>query len=245
MWSGKMTALCHSGGSVAKLLTLSTTMILTSASKSSLAQMCPLPITDPVALNTNAYTDDGSDIVVQHATDGHGNWLAIWNSTNSLEGTIGTDLDILFSGSADNGLTWTAPRPLHANAATDHALDFESDLATDGTGTWIGVWSSSADVGQPGPPDFDILFVRSTDNGASWSYPALVGDPDGVPDSGGDFIPQVTTDGSGNWVAVWESFDDLGGQIGFDRDVLVSQSSDNGVTWSAPRPRNARPDVTG
>ncbi|MFQ5658233.1 MAG: hypothetical protein ACE5G5_11880 [Candidatus Methylomirabilales bacterium] len=30
-------------------------------------------------------------------------------------------------------------------------------------------------------------------------------------DPGADFLPQVTTDGAGNWVAVWTSFDTLGG----------------------------------
>ncbi len=37
-------------------------------------------------------------------------------------------------------------------------------------------------------------------------------------DSGFDIKPQVTTDGLGAWVAVWESTDYLGATIGFDRD---------------------------
>ncbi|MCH8149003.1 MAG: exo-alpha-sialidase, partial [Planctomycetes bacterium] len=51
-------------------------------------------------------------------------------------------------------------------------------------------------------------------------------------DSGADENPQVTTDGDGNWVAVWTSRDSLGSTIGFDSDILVSRSSDNGATWT-------------
>ena len=38
--------------------------------------------------------------------------------------------------------------------------------------------------------------------------------------SGYDTVPQVTTDGAGNWVAVWHSTDSLDG-IGTDRDIFV------------------------
>ena len=48
--------------------------------------------------------------------------------------------------------------------------------------------------------------------------------------------PQVTTDGAGNWVAVWDSYDTLGGTIGTDYDILVSRSTNNGATWTAPPP---------
>jgi cysteine-rich repeat protein len=37
--------------------------------------------------------------------------------------------------------------------------------------------------------------------------------------------PQVTTDGAGNWVAVWSSGDSLGGAIGADQDIMVSTLS--------------------
>ena len=44
----------------------------------------------------------------------------------------------------------------------------------------------------------------------------------------------MTTDGTGNWVAVWQSDDDLGTTIGTDRDILTSRSLDGGSTWTAP-----------
>ena len=55
-------------------------------------------------------------------------------------------------------------------------------------------------------------------------------------DSGTDESPQVTTDGAGNGVAVWHSYEDLGGTIGTDMDIPVTRSTDNGTNWSAPPP---------
>ncbi|MCJ7509902.1 MAG: M23 family metallopeptidase, partial [Dehalococcoidia bacterium] len=51
--------------------------------------------TAPTALNTNAATDSGGDYMSQVTTDGAGHWVAVWHSTDSLGGTIGTDYDIL------------------------------------------------------------------------------------------------------------------------------------------------------
>ena len=53
------------------------------------------PWTDPAALNTNATSDSGGDRDPQVTTDGAGNWVAAWESEDSLGGTIGTDEDIL------------------------------------------------------------------------------------------------------------------------------------------------------
>ena len=39
-------------------------------------------------------------------------------------------------------------------------------------------------------------------------------------------------------VAVWTSVDDLGGTIGTDIDILVSRSTNNGASWTAPAPLN-------
>ena len=57
-------------------------------------------------------------------------------------------------------------------------------------------------------------------------------------DSESDNNPRVTTDGLGNWVAVWRSDDSLGGTIGTDPDILVSRSTDDGASWTAPAALN-------
>ncbi|NIU61853.1 MAG: hypothetical protein GWN66_11330, partial [Pseudomonas stutzeri] len=137
--------------------------------------IAPVP---PAALNSNAASDSGDDDVPSVATDGAGNWVAVWTSAEDLGGTIGTDKDILVSRSSDDGATWTAPAELHSHFAADDGNDqLYSPLATDGAGNWLVVWASHDDLDDLGwdlGPDSDILCSRSTDNGATWSAPAPV-----------------------------------------------------------------------
>jgi len=193
--------------------------------------------TAPAALNTNAASDSGSDSLPRVATDGAGHWVAVWNSDDDLGGTIGTDADILVARSTDNGATWTAPAALNTNAATDSGGDLYPQVATDDGGNWVAVWYSNEDMGGIGG-DYDILVSRSTDNGATWTAPAAL-NINATTDSGDDRHPQVTTDGAGNWLAVWWSEDSLEGGIGTDYDILVARSTDNGATWSDPAALNA------
>ena len=58
------------------------------------------------------------------------------------------------------------------------------------------------------------------------------------PDGGGDFFPQLTTDGAGMWIATWFSTDTLGDTIGVDFDILYAVSTDEGTSWSAPAALN-------
>jgi Neuraminidase (sialidase) len=189
--------------------------------------------TAPAPLNTNAATDSEGDRNSQVTTDGAGHWVAVWQSEENLGGTIGTDLDILVARSTDNGATWTAPAALNTNAATDSGYDYSPQVTTDGGGHWLAVWHSTDSLGGTIGTDGDILVARSTDNGATWTAPTAL-NTNAATDSGWDGWPQVTTDGAGHWVAVWQSTENLGGTIGDDNDILVARSTDNGATWTAP-----------
>ncbi|NLE27780.1 MAG: hypothetical protein GX625_21075, partial [Clostridiaceae bacterium] len=48
-------------------------------------------------LNVNAGSDSGDDLYPQITTDGAGDWVAVWQSGDTLGGTIDTDSDILFA----------------------------------------------------------------------------------------------------------------------------------------------------
>jgi hypothetical protein len=196
-----------------------------------------VPVTAPAALNTNAATDSGGDAFSQVTTDGLGNWVAVWESDEDLGGTIGGDLDILVSRSADDGLSWSAPQALNTNAVSDMGSDYDVRVTTDGSGNWVAVWYSSEVLGGTIGADYDILVSRSADNGVTWNTPQAL-NANAATDIGGDAYPQVTTDNLGNWVAAWESENDLGGTIGTDWDILVSRSADNGLSWSAPQALN-------
>ena len=194
------------------------------------------------ALNTNADTDTGEDEWVRMATDDAGNWVAVWHSDDDLEGTIGTDADVLVATSSDDGKTWSAPAALNTNAATDTGDDARPDIATDGAGTWLAVWHSSEDLGGIGG-DQDILFAVSTDNGATWSASVPV-NTNADADTGSDSDVRLATDGQGHWVAVWVSYEDLGG-IGTDPDILVAMSSDAGASWTASAVLNSQAATDG
>ena len=52
-----------------------------------------------------------------------------------------------------------------------------------------------------------------------------------------DLQPRLVGDGTGRWLAVWPSDEDVGG-IGADYDIVVARSDDDGLSWSAPQPLN-------
>ena len=207
----------------------------------------------PSALEDNS----GADSVPQVTSDGAGNWVAVWQSRDSLGGTIGTDMDIMVSRSADDGGTWTAAAPLNTNAGSDSGQDSYPQVTTDGAGNWVAVWCSNDNLDGTIGTDWDIMVSRSADAGGTWSAAAALNTNAGS-ESGDDWNPQVTTDGVGNWVAVWESDDSLGGTVGTDPDILVtgyplpSRSAieeplqfksfePNGLSFESPRQAQRRP----
>ena len=134
---------------------------------------------------------------------------------------------------------WAPATPLNTNAATDGSVgDYYPRFAGDGQGHWVCVWCAA--VPGANPRDFDIYVARSADNGVTWTDPVRL-DPFALnpPEIEDDFRPIVATDGAGHWIAAWYSFDDHGGTIGSDPDILVSRSTDNGATWTSSVPLNA------
>ena len=162
----------------------------------------------------------------------------MWESYDSLGGTVGTDADIFLSRSVDAGVTWTAPVPLNVNAGEDSGQDDSPRLTIDGAGNWVAVWYSADTLGGTIDTDLDILVSRSVDAGNTWSAPTPL-NTNASTDVGDDYSPQLATDGTGNWFAVWCSDDALGNTVGADFDVFVSRSVDAGITWTDPAPLNA------
>lgn len=187
-----------------------------------------LEFSPPFPLNSNAAHDSGWDAAPHIASAGNGTAVAVWESASSLGGSIGSDLDILFARSTDGGATWTAPATLNRNAASDSGSDSVPRIATDGGGTWVAVWESTEDVAGSGANDPEVLVARSTDDGRTWSEPALL-NSDGDP-MWSDRTPSIRTDQRGTWIVAWTS-------SGFAQDgrllsrVVVARSLDHGQSW--------------
>jgi hypothetical protein len=178
-----------------------------------------------------ALLDAKSGDLPQVATDGAGNWVAVWISIEQLDGATGSDTDIFVARSTDNGASWTAPALLNTNGTTDTGEDLFPQVTTDGAGNWVAVWVSGEDLNGTAGTDWDIFVARSTDNGASWTAPALL-NANGTTDTGDDIVTQVATDGAGNWIAAF------GSENGASVDIFVARSTDNGASWTAPVPLN-------
>jgi hypothetical protein len=199
--------------------------------------------TDAAPLNTNAGSDSEGDFLPQVATDGLGIWVAVWDSKDTLGGTLGNDRDVLVARSTDSGATWSDPVPLHGNASSDTGQDSNPQIATDGLGSWVAVWVSTNSFGDTLAMDEDLVFARSTDGGVTWSAPeALNSNADR--NTRTDDEPRLATNGQGTWVTVWQSKEGSGG-LDNDYDILFARSEDAGVSWSDSLPVNSNADNDG
>ncbi len=118
------------------------------------------------------------------------------------------------------------PEALNTNAASDSGGDGDPQVTTDGAGNWVAVWHSRDSLGGTIGTDRDVLVSRSADAGATWTDPVPLNTNAGSDSDDDDYEPQVTTDVTGNWVAVWTSWDSLGGTIGTDTDILFATFSE-------------------
>jgi len=183
----------------------------------------------PVALNADPDTDTVSDINPRLATDGAGNWVAIWVRVNAKDAAA-TDNDILVSRSSDDGVSWSAPEILNTKADIVFPFGFEvlggtpsPALATDGMGNWVASWRTTVPPDSNG--DIDLLTSTSTDNGETWSDSVSVST---VGDAVIDASPRLVSTGEGEWLIMWNT-------VGFviANSLKVSRSKDNGATWNA------------
>jgi hypothetical protein len=74
---------------------------------------------------------------------------------------------------------------------------------------------------------FDVLYVRSTDGGASWSSPVRLNDDAGSADQ---FHPTLAVNGATVTVTFYDRRDDA---ANCQSHVYATQSTDGGLTWSA------------
>jgi hypothetical protein len=139
--------------------------------------------------------------------------------------------DIYFSRSTDGGTTFVAPirasRQLTTNQYTS-LLQRAPEFAIDTKGTIHLVWME-ARIGTQS----DIWYVRSTDNGTSWTQPLSIMDPGDSEKYDQDF-PAIACDSSNNlYVSYLDNRYVMQG-LADHYKMQLERSTDGGTTWSLP-----------
>ena len=161
----------------------------------------------PFSAPKNISNNSDFSFTPQVSVDSAGNIFVVW------EDDTDTNSNILFSRSADGGVTFSTPKSL----SDTPGFSFNPRVAVDIHGGINVVWEDD------GPGNLDVFFSRSTDGGTTFSSPI-----DLSADAADSASPQVATDAAGNIFVVWEN--DTAGAFG----ILFSRSIDGGLIFSAP-----------
>jgi hypothetical protein len=186
------------------------------------------------AVNSYATFDLNNDTHAHISTNSNGTWVIVWDSNSATGGgnALGTNWDMAFARSIDNGATW-GPAQVISPAQTDDTNDeLFPYIENDGAGTWIVSWSTLKELGEEAVPDFDMLVSRSTDDGVNWSVAQPL-NTDALSDSLNENEGELCTDGNGYWIGIWYSFSAVF-PGGTSASFFHTWSADNGATWSAP-----------
>ena len=148
---------------------------------------------------------------------------------------------IMFSRTTDGGQTWEKARAIYDPGRV--ASTISNQVAVLPNGDLLDMFARFFPNGA-----LEVDVIRSTDRGVTWSAPVTVGqlqtvsvfDPDtGAPIRTGDIVPDINVDPqSGKVYVVWQ--DGRFSEFAHD-DIVLSVSSDGGLTWSAPIKINQTP----
>ncbi|MBC7080830.1 MAG: right-handed parallel beta-helix repeat-containing protein [Thermoplasmatales archaeon] len=127
---------------------------------------------------------------------------------------------------ADTGNTIEVSQAAQLTTSAYHDRNPSFLKAADGT--WWVFFARGRTSPAPSDPDtdkYDICYVKSTDNGTTWSEGCLPSIPDGALGSHGAFTPAALQDSSGK---IWVFYAANG--VG----IYYFISEDNGLTWEGP-----------
>lgn len=169
------------------------------------------------------------------ATDGHGNWLIVWESTDDVEiggGTAGASDDDLFARwSNDDGASWGGLFAVNPGAAGAGFDQGNPRVEADINGNWLVLTEDEDQSGNGGTANGIVAYMGATGS-TSFSAGAQVSPDATTPQEGGleNYEDgEVATDSAGNWVIAYTFENDADGSPG--KDMWLSFSS-NGTDWT-------------
>ncbi|HET7650489.1 MAG TPA: sialidase family protein [Gammaproteobacteria bacterium] len=142
-----------------------------------------------------------------------------------------------FSRTTDGGSTWEAARAIYDPGFNNQTIGNVIVVTT--SGTLVDAFVEYDNTGG-NSTTATMKVIRSTDHGATWSTPITVAQSESVgvedPNTGtwvrtASNLPQIATAPSNGLVMVWQ---DARFNQGKHDGIVISQSSDGGLTWSAP-----------
>jgi hypothetical protein len=196
-----------------------------------------IPTASALAANTAVITDPYTNASSQHAaavepdTFASGGTLVVTSQVGRFfdGGSSGT----AFATSTNGGATFTSGAlPGLTNQPPFATGDF--DRVTDPVVAYDkmhNVWMiSSLGLEDPGPDGAAVVINRSTDGGLTWGNPVTVSEAPAGADYDKNWVACDNTSSSPFYGHCYHTWDDFG-----DGDrILMSTSTDGGLTWSAP-----------
>ena len=202
----------------------------------------------PVVVHTNTSPNSIDDKEMIAADPFDSRYLYVtWHETQFASGTQPTmnaqhshaiRMPLWFTRSTDSGATWEQARKIFDPG--EHNSTTGPQIVVLPNGDLLNVFTLMADQ-QTAKAQTDIAVMRSTDKGASWSKPAIIGSLTPVyvndPTTGewlftGSELPDIAVDKrNGDVYIVWEDGRFSGYAI---EGIAFIKSTDGGLTWSAP-----------
>lgn len=181
---------------------------------------------EPVIIASDVHPD--AEPVV--ASNEAGYWVVVWSDLNPAEDlpdddTTGT-LDIFAAWSDDQGLTWSAPAPIRADA-NDNVPDLRPRVIRTPAGEFLVAWTRIIGDTQ------HLMFSRASEPDTWTNEGFLLTNVR----SADIYDLSLATDARNNILAMW------GTSVGTDREIRFSRSTDSGLTWTPPQLLASTPGV--
>ncbi len=179
--------------------------------------------------------DANFDILLRRSTDNGVTWKAVVNLSNNPVGSVSPQIEtsgsnvyvtwqdytynrnaeIVLKRSTDNGATWKVLKDLSSSQGDS----FSPQIETSGSNVYVTWYDEITTDGK-----YEVLFRRSTDNGATWKAVVNLSNNAGISEH-----PRIAVSGS-NVFVVWQDNACPPIKCIVQHDIFMRRSTNNGAT---------------